>query len=313
MLPGWIAESVDSSQRIHDYGEDYFVGSDSRESRRFMVIARITSESIQAARTWHGQLSHVGLPFLENLNRLEEIEAESITILSDVELTDGFVPLHRSVKRLRLHGVVLPDKGKLRLPIDTSLVELDCSWSNIPSVEPWCSQLTWLRVTDMWAENLQWLKIFPLLQEIHIVATRRTNSYSGIAFLHDLKILDIYGAPQLSDASDLGLLGNLEELVLEGCRAVTDLGFLLRLPKLRYLDIGNAGHFDSATPIAALRELETLNAWGSTVFDDEDVSAIAQLTQLRSLNITNRRHYRPRLKSFNLDDDGSWDAIIGVT
>jgi hypothetical protein len=127
-------------------------------------------------------------------------------------------------------------------------------------------------------------------------------SLAGIRQLADLVCLRIQGAPRLLDIDELhGLAGPLEDLWLEGCRALASLEPLEAVTTLRALELGDCGPVESFAPLAGLARLTFLSAWGSTQPLDGDLSPLLALPRLDEIRMRDRPTYSPRLASFVKD------------
>jgi internalin A len=98
----------------------------------------------------------------------------------------------------------------------------------------------------------------------------------------------------LRDISDLeSLAGSLRDLEFEACPALDSLDEIGSLHNLQFFGFSDCGDVESLAPIAALRQLEELHAWGSTRVLDGDLSPLANLPRLRDVRMRSRRNYRP--------------------
>lgn len=110
--------------------------------------------------------------------------------------------------------------------------------------------------------------------------------------------------PLLKDVTDLGSASapkTLRRLALQSCRGVSTLDEIGLLTGLTYLNIAESGDIASFAPLANLRHLKTLHAYGTTRVVDGDLSALTGLTELTDLRLKGRRDYHPSL-------NGSWRA-----
>jgi len=89
---------------------------------------------------------------------------------------------------------------------------------------------------------------------------------------------------------------NLRRLDLQSCRGVSTLDEIGRLTRLTHLNIAESGDFASFAPLANLRHLITLHAYGTTGVVDGDLSPLLGLTELTDLRLKNRRYYHPPVK-----------------
>jgi hypothetical protein len=140
------------------------------------------------------------------------------------------------------------------------------------------------------------------LQRLTIKDAPSLESLSGTDGLTDLIELRIQGARRLRDISDLmWLADSLAELWLQECRNLEALDEIEPLGNLQVLNVGNCGPIESVAPLARLKRLEYLSAWGTTQVLDGDLMPLVRLPALREVRMRDRRDYQPRLGSFVLN------------
>jgi hypothetical protein len=134
------------------------------------------------------------------------------------------------------------------------------------------------------------------LQRLTIKEAPNLESLSGVAGLPELAALGIFLARRLGDVGDVaGLAASLCRLELQECPAISAIDDVAPLVNLSFLGISECGDIESLAPIAALVQLQTFYAWGSTRVVDRDLSPLAQLPRLKEVRMRDRRDYRPRV------------------
>ena len=133
-----------------------------------------------------------------------------------------------------------------------------------------------------------------LLKRLTVKEAPVLESLSGLANLRKLRLLGIHLARRLHDISDIADLGaSLEDLEFESCSALSSLEDLAGLVRLRFLGLGDCGPLESLGPVAQMKDLEGLHAWGSTDIVDCDLSPLEGLPLLADLRMGRRPSYRP--------------------
>lgn len=134
------------------------------------------------------------------------------------------------------------------------------------------------------------------LQKLTIKEAPHLESLAGVTDLPDLAVLSVFLARRLSDISDItGLASSLQELELEDCPGINAIDDVESLVNLGFFGISECGEIESLAPVALLRELETLHAWGSTRVVDGDLTPLTRLPRLKEVRMRNRRDYKPRV------------------
>ena len=175
-------------------------------------------------------------------------------------VADGRIPAH--ITALRLTGNYITDISPLGYL--TNLEFVDLMNNQVVDISP--------------LGNLQHLKV------LHLV----NNPISDISALSNLTGLQGLGLMR-TPITDLSPLGNLTALTnlsfSTGFYRGNNISFISNLTNLRNLMIDSAGVYLVAdfSPIASLRNLETLAVWNADFFND--MSIISDLTNLLALNI----------------------------
>jgi len=144
--------------------------------------------------------------------------------------------------------------------------------------------------------DLQPLAVQPSLEDIRLKGAPRLESLYGIDQF-ELTRLHVALARELEDIDALAhARGSLHEVDFETCLGLYDIESLGQLVWLRFLGISDCGRIRSLVPLANLTQLESLDAWGSTRVEDDDLSALLRLPQLKEVRMRDRTTYRPRVK-----------------
>jgi hypothetical protein len=131
---------------------------------------------------------------------------------------------------------------------------------------------------------------------VKLTDARRIESLRGVGELAELMKLSVLGAHRLSDIKEIEQIGaTLTELEFEGCPSVMSIDVVRHLRSLRFLGVNDCGAIDSLRPIAGLKNLSVLHAWGTTRISDDDLRVLTRLPALRELRMKDRREYRPRV------------------
>ncbi|MEV8442465.1 NACHT domain-containing protein [Actinosynnema sp. NPDC051121] len=157
------------------------------------------------------------------------------------------------------------------------------------------------------ADSLGALTKLTRLKRLWIRATPSASSLAFLAPLHDLESLNVYGLANVRDFSPLRDKPRLEEILLGGCRGLTDLHELghhpglLRLylikpspanglasvsdlfPRLRFLSLRYATGVTDLTPLTALVDMDHLDLEGCA--EIEDLTPLAAMPSLQHLDL----------------------------
>jgi hypothetical protein len=208
-------------------------------------------------------------------------------------------PLARLAPTLEELSIQASGKATLDLHGFDRLRELSGPW---PLLAPALSKLSKLQVLSTFEgfaeRDLTALRGHVHLEQLTIKDARYLESLDGIEAL-DLRMFRLQGAARLRDISALTeSRDTLTELWLEEAGGVETLDVIAQLQNLRHLHIGNCGPIESFAPLATLRQLERLYAWGTTQATDGDLTPLVTLPELREIRMRDRRHYEPPLASF---------------
>jgi hypothetical protein len=134
------------------------------------------------------------------------------------------------------------------------------------------------------------------LRHLTVKDASHLESLAGVGNLPELEELNVLLARRLSDISEVAeLASTLRRFQLQDCPSIGAIDDVEPLVNLRFLGISECGDIESFAPIKELQKLESLYAWGSTRVVDDDLSPIAQLSQLTDFRMQDRRRYRPRV------------------
>jgi hypothetical protein len=179
-----------------------------------------------------------------------------------------------------------------RLPRLRSLSVED--WEQIRQSLPAAAGLEQLGVYGYIERDLLAMSDNSELRSVRLKQAPRLERLAWIESLPCLESLEIAGAQRLHDLTPLsGRWPRLCTLRFQSCGAITSLGDIAHHTGLRELWVADCGPIASLAPLAALRELQTLELWGSTRFDDGDLTPLLELGQLTDLRMMNRQHYKP--------------------
>lgn len=143
-------------------------------------------------------------------------------------------------------------------------------------------------------QDLRPLDRLAKLRRLQLGPARRLITLDGLERLTTLTLLGIYHAPQLRSIDLVSAAALLEELELDGCRAVSDVSAVGNLRSLRRLLLVNCGRISSLRPLHNCPQLETVLFYGTTNVADGDLSVLDSLSEI---SFQNRRHYNRRRES----------------
>lgn len=235
------------------------------------------------------------LDFLSDFKNLKDVSFSKY-FSQDIDLSN-FLKIN-SIEKLRLH--------KLNKPIDLSnlikLKYLDIEWSkNIEGLRN-CKELVQLVLWHFNPKSKGFSDIYdiPNLQHLTLYHSNIQN-LNGITKFNKLKILELDYMKNLIDVSSLiHLKSHLKELILDHCKKVKDFSILTELKNLTLLGFCHCGDIPDIKFIKYLKNLEIL-AFESTNIIDGDLSSCLELTKLKHIGFSNKRHYSHKsdeLKSF---------------
>ncbi|WP_026555422.1 hypothetical protein [Arthrobacter sp. 35W] len=208
-------------------------------------------------------------------------------------------PLHRLGATLEELSIQAVTKARIDLAQFPHLWSLVADW---PIVEPTFNTLTGL--TSLYLGSYKEADLAPIAANRGLASLRmkqhpQVRSIDGIEELAHLEKLQIVAATKLGDITAFRhapLRHVLRELDFSNCRridAVDDIAFLTNLQELT---LSNCGTLESLKPLAALTKLHLLDMHGSTVIADGGLTPLLEMPALKGLSLTNRRHYRPKVK-----------------
>jgi Leucine-rich repeat (LRR) protein len=234
-----------------------------------------------------------------SLDFLQHWPLRRLTILART-ITD-LEPIYRLADTPEYLSLASSDKVALDLTGLPRLKHLSCeNWSQLEPTIADCPSLEYLYAGSYTPRDLLPLANNRNLTTIRMKDRPRLESLNGVDAFASLEELGIFGAPLLKDVVDLGSASaprKLRTLELELCRGVSTLDGIGRLTDLTYLNIGDCGDIASFAPLANLRHLKELYAYGTTRVVDGDLSPLTGLTELTNLRLKNRRDYHPAVKS----------------
>lgn len=218
------------------------------------------------------------------LQRLEVL-APQIVSLSPVADVQSLAELQLTVHpSARLHLGELPDLDYLGAP-----------WSILSGIGE--TNIATLYLEQYGEADLRPFARIPGLRSLILKERPKVSSLAGFDQLPHLRSLEIYGAVNLLDISELAEGRRLTTLVLEGCRRVRTLQPVAGCGNLRYLNCGDGGSLANLSPLGKLSFLEVLYLFGSTRIADANLAPILDLVDygLRELRMMERKVYRPKV------------------
>jgi hypothetical protein len=243
------------------------------------------------------------------LNRARGFDERSLGFLSGdwgirrLQLLDRSIsdlaPIARLGAALEDLSVEAGPEAELDLSPHPSLLAVAGEWGLLRSAlesAPELEQIVTWSFDDL---DLHSFRDMVHLERLTIKDAPHLESLSGVAGLPSLTRLSIIGCPHLSDIGDLSeTAASLTHLELQGCRSIGSIDGLQALVNLRFLGLGDCGDIETLYPIALMKHLEKLYAWGSTRILDDDLSYLARLPVLAEVRMQDRRTYKPRVREF---------------
>ena len=282
--PRYVIEEVNGIRTV------VVTGPWSSDAEQVLLRGKAEALLLNYARGFEGDLERGELEFLH-----EHLGIRRLGLL-DRGIPD-VSPIYRLRETLDDLSIQAAPKATLDLEQLPGLQKIAGEWALIG---PTLSALRHLREVSTWSYGESDLSAFephPNLVRLTVKDAPRLESLHGLASHEVLRHLEIRAARRLGDISVLlDTEACMEELVLEGCRAIKSLTPIDGFRRLRYLGIGECGDLPSANELASLQSLEALSAWGSTCFVDGDLSILTQLPALKEIRMRNRRHYHPAVK-----------------
>lgn len=164
-----------------------------------------------------------------------------------------------------------------------NLTQLTCenSVAFLAKILPCPEKITYLSDVEI-GPDVKVADLFPNLLVLD-ASVDSANDLSMLDGLTQLKELTLQCFEQVTDASAIGSLSNLEKLDIY-TRSIDNLDFLYKLDKLKSLTINNGSEIKSLLPIAGLPELSALNF--EYYYGAKDWEVIEGLTGLLELGIS---------------------------
>ena len=136
-----------------------------------------------------------------------------------------------------------------------------------------------------------------LLEDVTVKDAPKLLSLHGVAELQQLGTIRIELARNVSDIDQVhGLARSLGVVGFTKCPSLQSLDAVSRLLNLRHIEFGDCGPIESLRPLASLRALESVYAWGNTRIVDGDLSPLLGLPLLTDLRMKDRPEYSPSLR-----------------
>lgn len=179
-----------------------------------------------------------------------------------------------------------------RLP---ELRDLDVDWPQVQNSVGAATRLRRIHLRNYAEEDLRCLHSLHELSELIMKDRPGLRSFAGLSALKSLRRIGVYQAKNLEDLSELTGRDYIDELQLEACSRISEVGELASCTNLRMLNLGDCGELASVGPLRELLKIEVLYLFGTTKIADEDLTPIAGLPRLRELRMQDRRTYRPRV------------------
>jgi hypothetical protein len=213
----------------------------------------------------------------------------------DRRLTD-LAPIGRLGATLESLSIQAAPGAEIDLAALPGLRTLAAEWSTVEETIDQPGSLEELTLMEYDGTSLRPLATQPSLAEVRIKVAPLLEILDGAEALPALAILRIAAARELNDLTALASVAlSLRELELQSCLEIVTLGDLVGLRNLRFLGVSDCGRIESLHPVAELKDVEKLHAWGSTRIMDKDLSPLLHLPRLSEIRMRDRRDYRPRL------------------
>jgi hypothetical protein len=186
----------------------------------------------------------------------------------------------------RQWGAALDDAAAA--PGDAVSIRLASGARNISSL-PSFPRLTSLSCFDVTGDVLETIGSCRALESVFL-ENIKTTDLSPLQQLENLRILGLERCPKLASLVEVGNLVSLQGLAIIDARGVRNVSPLSRLTSLRALAVAGGMwsrmRVTSFEPLAALRSLEFLHLTNIAP-DDESLASLAQLTNLKDLDLAN--------------------------
>jgi hypothetical protein len=235
-------------------------------------------------RRLHLALRDHDMPFLRDLEGIEEVQIVDLTLKSD-----GAVA---ALPDLRVLGLETYSDDPIDFAAFKQLQRLAFNWHPKGETAFEAVTLTSLAVSRYQDVDLTPLARLSRLEGLRISNSRRLRTVDGVAALVALKVLSLRGDQRLADISGLASMDHsLDELELNLAHRVTDISPIGRHHDLRRLSLIDCGHISSLAPLADLAHLEEFYFYGTTHIEDGDMTPVLGMSSLRKIAFTSRRHY----------------------
>jgi hypothetical protein len=290
-----------SNAIIGDMAESFTIEQD--ESGRVLVVrgdwTPDAERLIERGRV-DGLRLNYALGYRErSLDFLRAWPLRSIEILA--RTVDDLSPVYRLAGTLKELHVTTSPRARIDLALLPHLSSLSASWEQVHETFLASSSLRNIFLLGYTEPDLYPIAQLRLLESLRLKEIGGLRSLDGVERMPHLTQLHPIGARHLTDIDALAACPTIENLWMEASlRSVGRLDPIQSLVRLRFLEIGDCGGFDSIGPLAGLSQLQSLYAWGTTNVADGDLSVLTELPELKTLRMMNRRHYRPSVKDVML-------------
>ncbi len=207
-------------------------------------------------------------------------------------------PLYRLSRTLESLSVQMSPTAIVDLAELPTLTSLAADWAQVCGSIDHLPGLRDLFLRSYTEEDLEPLRWNPQLERLRFKDHPQLQSLNGLAAFPGIRHLGIYLATRLSDIDALegAKPSRLDELHIEACRGLRDLGPVAGAGSLRHLNASDCGDIESVRPLRDLLLLEVLWLYGTTRILDGDLSTLVGLPQLRELRMRSRRMYSPSVE-----------------
>ena len=229
------------------------------------------------------------------LELVRELPASVTSIAIIARWIDDLTPLYDLGRHLTTLQLLVAPGATIDLSRLPGLTSLSADWHTVKASLHTATGLDHLYLGHYKDGDLAPLAPLGSLRRLSMKDRPALTSLAGLDALESLRSLTIAGGRHLADITDLAgpVGGRLEELDLNSCRHIDDLGSLIHCRSLTELCLANIGDVPNANLLRGLTKLRRLFLHESTRFIDGDLSAIAGLPHLETFSLMNRRHYHP--------------------
>ena len=234
------------------------------------------------------------------LSRSMGWQAESLEFIGTLPNLTSVEIYHSEVKDL---SVLAGLSGLLHLGLECPYKKLDFSGLNQlssaalnwrPGAETLLSlsNVKYLNIAGYPYEDLSELSGLEHLTRLFL-QSRKLTSLNGVHSLPDLKKLELSRCSGLGDLAPLSLCRELEYLLLDSCKKITEIQALAGLPALKVLNIEcEGGTLQSLAALSDCPALMELYLIGIRV-KDGDLHPILTLTNLKRIALANFKNHSP--------------------